>query len=106
MITEGLADRFCLEVLDAAFLLPPWDDAFPPDRTAIFFDLARPEFDNREYDRDRWFFGVNASIPRWMGYTLGFRLVENYQAKHPGVTAAQLVSKPALAFRPDSGAAE
>jgi hypothetical protein len=36
MITEGLADRFCIEVLGAAYVLPPWDNVFPPERTATF----------------------------------------------------------------------
>jgi uncharacterized protein YjaZ len=81
--------------------MPPWSDALPRDQTARFLELARPEFDSASYDHARWFFASSPSLPRWTGYTLGFRLVESYQASHPGATAAQLVNTPASAFRPE-----
>jgi uncharacterized protein YjaZ len=98
MITEGLADRFAIELL--GFSPGPWSNAISPERTAYFLDLAKTEFDSRSYDHDRWFFGTDASIPRWTGYTLGLRLVEAYQASHPGMTAAKLVHTPASLLRP------
>jgi uncharacterized protein YjaZ len=98
MVSEGLADRFAVESLGAP--PPPWSDAFPRSDTQALLDLARPELDSTSYDHDRWFFGASASPPRWTGYTLGYRLVEAYQAAHPGATAAQLVDAPAAQFRP------
>jgi hypothetical protein len=97
MVSEGLADHFSIELLGAP--VPPWSDAFPIDETARYLDLARPELDSTSYDHDRWFFSASPQLPRWTGYTLGFRLVEAYQAEHPG-TAADLVNTPADAFRP------
>jgi uncharacterized protein YjaZ len=99
MVSEGLADHFSMELLGAP--LPPWSDAIPRDRTSHFLDVARPELDSTSYSHDGWFFGANPALPRWTGYTLGFRLVETYQAAHPGATAAQLVNASAAAFRPD-----
>lgn len=98
MISEGLADRFSIEHLGAA--LPPWSDAFGRERTEELLALARPEFDSPTYDHQRWFFGPIAPLPRWTGYTLGYRLVESYQARNPGQTAAQLVHAPAAGFLP------
>jgi hypothetical protein len=98
MVTEGLADRFSIELLGAP--VSPWSDAFARDATALYLELALPELDSSSYSHDRWFFGSTATIPRWTGYTLGYRLVETYQAEHPGATAAQLVNTPASAFRP------
>jgi len=100
MISEGLADRFAVELLDIP--VTPWSDAFPKDQTTKFLALAQPEFDVKPYSSDdhaRWFFGSDASVPKWAGYTLGFRLVEDYIKRHPGATAAALVSMPARAFR-------
>jgi Predicted Zn-dependent protease (DUF2268) len=98
MISEGLADHFSIELMAAP--VPPWSDAFPREDTDRYLDLARPEFDSGSYDHDRWFFDPSPSIPRWTGYTLGFRLVEAYQAAHGEASAAALVDTPAAAFRP------
>ncbi|MGE0454863.1 MAG: DUF2268 domain-containing putative Zn-dependent protease [Vicinamibacteria bacterium] len=98
MVSEGLADRFAIELLGAP--VPPWSDAFSRQETALYLDLARPELDSTSYSHERWFFVRSATLPRWAGYTLGYRLVEAYQAEHAGASAAQLVNTPASAFRP------
>lgn len=99
MVSEGLADHFAVDVLSAA--VPPWSDAFARDQTAAYLDLARPEFDSTAYSHERWFFEAGQpQLPRWTGYTLGWRLVEDHRAAHPGSTAATLVNTPASAFRP------
>ena len=49
---------------------------------------------------DDWFYVGSADIPLWSGPTLGYRLVESYQAENPGQTAADLVTTPASVFRP------
>jgi uncharacterized protein YjaZ len=98
MVSEGLADRYAVESLGVP--PPPWSEAFPRAQTQVYLDLARPELDSATYDHDRWFFGSAASPPRWTGYTLGYRLVEAYQAARPGASAAQLVDAPAAQFRP------
>lgn len=98
MISEGMADRFAIELLGAP--PPPWSDALTTGEGARLLELARPEFDARGYDHPKWFFGTTAAVPRWTGYTLGFRLVSAYQEAHPGATAADLVTTPASAFRP------
>ncbi len=76
-------------------------DAFARDQTAAYLELARPEFDSDRYSHDRWFFDAGLpQLPRWTGYTLGWRLVERYQAAHSGATAAALVNRSAQEFRP------
>jgi uncharacterized protein YjaZ len=98
MVSEGMADRFAVELLRVP--AAPWSEAIPRADTPAWIERARPELDSAVYDHDRWFFGASATVPRWTGYTLGFRLIEAYQASHPGQTAAQLVETPAGAFRP------
>jgi len=97
LISEGLADHFALELLG---IHHPWTNAFPHDETAKFLPLAHAEFDSTTYHFPRWFFGGDPILPRWTGYTLGFRLVEAYKEQHPGETAVTLVHMPARVFRP------
>lgn len=99
MVSEGLADHFAIELLGVP--VPPWCDAFGHDQSSRYLELARPELDSAAYSHERWFFVQSATLPRWTGYTLGFRLVESYQAAHPGAPAADLVNTPAGAFRPN-----
>ena len=99
MISEGMADHFAIETVGGS--PPPWSSAFPSDSTAYYTDVARSEFDWEDYDHARWFFGTDPALPRWTGYTLGYRYVEAYLLAHAGTTAAGLVGAPASAFRPN-----
>jgi uncharacterized protein YjaZ len=96
IVSEGLADHFSEEVFGPP--VQPWSDAFPREDTARYFDVARPELGSSSYDHDRWFFNASATLPRWTGYTLGYRLIETYKSSRPGTTAALLVSTPATDF--------
>jgi uncharacterized protein YjaZ len=73
--------------------------ALAPADIDRYLALAAPELDEPN-DYDRWFFGFDPDIPRWTGYTLGYHLVAEYQAR-AGRSAAELVHTPASAFRPD-----
>ena len=97
MISEGLSDHFANELLGGP--LPPWSNALSPAEIDRFLDLAAPELDEPN-DYGRWYFGEDPAIPRWTGYTLGYHLVAEYQARE-GRSAAELVHTPASAFRPD-----
>lgn len=99
LATEGLADHFAIELLGAP--IPPWSDAFAESQTALYLARARPELDSPTYDHPAWFLGARpAHLPRWTGYTLGFRLVRDYLESHQGSSAAGLVHASPEAFRP------
>lgn len=98
MVTEGLADHFAIELLGSP--IPPWCDAFPESQTERWLARARPELDSTGYDHPAWFFGRGTELPVFAGYTLGYRLVRDYLASHPGSSAAGLVHAPAEIFRP------
>jgi uncharacterized protein YjaZ len=97
LVFEGLADQFAVELLGTP--LQPWSQAFPESETDFYLDLARPDFDSATFDYQGWFFGADPRLPHWAGYTLGFWIVDDYQAR-TGRSAAQLVNTPAEAFRP------
>lgn len=98
LVSEGLADRFAIELLGTP--VQPWSDAFPEDQTSHYLARARAQFDDPAFDFFGWFLGTDPSLPHWTGYTLGFRLVGDYQAR-TGRSAAELVHTPAEVFRPD-----
>lgn len=98
IVSEGLADHFALERFGQP--PPPWTMALSADEYSHWLARARLEFDSTGFDHAAWFFG-NGQIPNWTGYTLGFRIVGDYQAAHGGASAAALVNAPAEAFRPD-----
>ncbi len=97
LVFEGLADHFAVELLGTP--LQPWSQAFPESETGFYLGLARPDFDSATFDYQGWFFGADPRLPHWAGYTLGFRIVDDYQAR-TGRSAAQFVNTPAEAFRP------
>ncbi len=62
--------------------------------------LACAELDSTGFNFGHWFFTGNSELPPWTGYTLGFRLVQDYLDRNPGTSAASLVQTPAELFRP------
>ncbi|MDH3525703.1 MAG: DUF2268 domain-containing protein [Acidobacteriota bacterium] len=98
MVSEGLADHYASELFGEP--LPPWVDALSEEEFVLWLDRAWPKFDSTTYNHAAWFFGTGM-VPNWTGYTIGFRLVGDYLAAHPGDTAASLVNLEADAFRPD-----
>lgn len=97
MNSEGLADQFALELIGRD--VPPWSRALPDSAVPSLLQLATTEVASRTNNHSRWFFGTTTTIPRWTGYTLGFRAVTSYLAAHPGTSARSLAGEPASSFR-------
>ncbi len=77
LVTEGLADHFVGEVFPAT---PPhpWDSALSKKQEADLWRRAKPLLEAAGgYNHRPWFFGGDG-IPRWTGYTLGYRIVDAY----------------------------
>ncbi len=99
LITEGLADHFDMEVnnIDNP---EPWDTALSDKQLVEIKAKAQKEFDNKNYNHNEWFFGSKEkNIPRWAGYTLGFKLVEDYLKRNPHKKPSQLYSAHPEDFR-------
>ena len=89
MVSEGLAGQFVRLVLNSA--PEPWDVAvtdmdcwWPEYRT-----LMSPKFDHAA-----WFEG-GGDKPRWLGYTLGFKLAENWLTSGAQITPRRMIDIPA-----------
>jgi uncharacterized protein YjaZ len=100
MITEGLSDHFMIEVFNCE--IPKWSQAITEDEIKKYLILVKPftrikhETWDEEFNENYfipWMFGRNGDnpIPGWTGYTLGWRIVENYLKAHPEVHASSLV---------------
>ena len=78
LVSEGLAGQFTRRLFGNA--PEPWERAVEedemqgqlPDVTALT---------RASYDHDAWFFGAGGARPRWLGYTLGYRLVGTWLEK-------------------------
>lgn len=104
MITEGLADHFMIEVTHCD--IPKWSQAISEDEIERYLIKAKPilytkhDSWNKEFNEKYfvpWMFGRSGEDPiaGWTGYTLGWRIVDNYLKAHPGIHVASLVWTPA-----------
>lgn len=99
MITEGLADHFATEITERKDL-HLWDKAFNLKQIAEWLRKADKEFDSKTYSHSDWFFGSKErGMPKWIGYSLGFYLVDNYFKKHASVKASTLYKTKAEEFK-------
>jgi uncharacterized protein YjaZ len=100
MVNEGLADHFMVEVLNCE--QTPWSSALTEEEIQQYMVRIKPlcrikhewtaEFNEKYFVP--WFFGSTGTepIPHWTGYSLGWRIVENYLKAHPEARASSLVS--------------
>ena len=96
MISEGLADCFAVEVYDIA---PPiWSVYLTPAEIDDLIVTASPTWQQNGYNHSEWFFGTTSEIPRWAGYSIGFKLVKDYLDQDVNRSASGLVGHPASAF--------
>jgi len=76
-ITEGLADHFQIEVTGGN---PPiWSKNLTYQELTEAQTKASTLF-HSNYDHDKWFFtgSIEENIPRWTGYSLGFKIAGEY----------------------------
>lgn len=100
IVTEGLADHFASELLNQS--QPPWAGALADDDVPTVKAIAESDLDASLHDHQAWFFGSQPNrIPRWAGYSLGWRVVEHHLGREPGCSSAALVAEPAASFRTD-----
>jgi hypothetical protein len=100
MVNEGFADHFMLEVLNCE--ITPFSSALTDEQiqqniiwvkpfTRIKFESWTQEFNDKYFVP--WMFGRTGDdpIPHWTGYSIGWRIVENYIRAHPEARASSLV---------------
>jgi uncharacterized protein YjaZ len=96
IVSEELADHFSVEVV--AGQPPVWSVAVGGEELEAASAAAALEGDDAPYDHARWFFGKDserAAMPRWAGYSIGWKVVGSYLECHPGLPASELINLPA-----------
>lgn len=97
LVSEGLAGHFVLELFGGPS--EPWEQ-LPDSDIGAHAALAAQKWESTDYNHEAWFFG-RGELPRWLGYSLGFRLVERFLSEHPGSRASKLAVAQAEDFRND-----
>jgi len=96
-ITEGLAGHFVHELLGTP--PEPWECAFPTAELQPYIAAFEQDALNPDYNHAKWFFGAS-DLPNWLGYSLGFQMVEKFLMEHPKLKPSALVDHPAHHFKP------
>jgi len=96
LVSEGLAQRFVHEMMVCDPL--PFEHAVLPADCETYRRRALTAFDDATYDHEGWFYGA-ASLPNWLGYSLGLRMVDRFLAAHPHLTALRLAHADTEMFR-------
>ncbi|GGA30450.1 DUF2268 domain-containing putative Zn-dependent protease [Neptunicoccus cionae] len=91
MVSEGLAAQFVRLVFDSP--REPWDCAFDDDELVKLWPDQRTMMSTK-FDHSEWFSGAGA-YPRWLGYTMGARIVENWLLSGADLTPERLINVPA-----------
>jgi hypothetical protein len=89
LVSEGLAGHFTRRLFDNP--PEPWECAV----TNEVLDVHRPDkktLSVARYNHAEWFFGAGDRRPRWLGYTLGYRIVGEWLAMTSEVDADLLVN--------------
>ena len=96
LVSEGLADWFSIEVTG---IDPPiWSTALSGSELEHWIEEARDGWNNGTYNHAEWFLGTSQEIPRWAGYSIGFKLVQNFLDQNPNRKPSDLFDEPASSF--------
>ena len=93
-IAEGLADNFDIEVNNSEPY--PWSTALSNEEIESLIKKAKREFWG-DPGGDYWSWNFGKDIPKWSGYSIGFKLVRDYMNKYDK-TAEELVYTSAVKF--------
>lgn len=91
MVSEGLAAQFVRLVCDSK--AEPWDDVLPDEDLGAHWPDQRTLM-NTKFDHGEWFSGAGDK-PKWLGYTIGTKIVENWLLSGADLTPDRLISVPA-----------
>lgn len=97
LISEGLA---CHYEREFSRQTPIYVNHLSPQQRQQFLTTAEKVWFGKNYNHASWFFGsVKERMPKWVGYDLGYFLVEQY-LNQTAKTAGCLVNEPAESFLP------
>lgn len=92
LVSEGLAGRFVSQLFGSP--PEPWECAVTDD--VLKANLPDPPtLISKGHDHAVWFFGFKDQRPRWLGYTLGYRIVVDWLGERSQVDGHTWINVPA-----------
>jgi len=85
LITEGIASYIEKKVFRKRVLYVE-----PIKSEQKYWSKVKKNMRKKRYSHAEWFFG-NGELPRWIGYRLGYLLVDSFMKHHRNLSLAQLV---------------
>lgn len=92
LVSEGLAGQFVSMLFASG--PEPWERAVDRDTIALHAP-DEPQLLAADYDHESWFFGTDGVRPRWLGYTLGYRMASAWLETAPTIDVGLMVNVPA-----------
>ncbi|OGH69225.1 MAG: hypothetical protein A3D53_02690 [Candidatus Magasanikbacteria bacterium RIFCSPHIGHO2_02_FULL_45_10] len=91
-LNEGLAIHFEIEF--AGPTRAPYWTSIKNEALDKVITKAKKECNSPDFDYDGWFYGSKTqNIPRFAGYCMGYKFIEEFLKNNPGATASKLVGK-------------
>lgn len=103
MVSEGRAGQFAKELSGSE--PEPWEQDLSRSELRQFIPRTTEHFEphasrgTKEIDINEWMF-ASGTMPRWLGYTLGYEIVGQYLEDHPDLSASDLLDLPSTEFKP------
>lgn len=91
MVSEGLAAQFVRLVCDSQ--AEAWDCVLSDDELGAYWPDQRTLM-NTKFDHGEWFSGAGDK-PKWLGHTIGTKIVENWLLSGVALSPERLISVPA-----------
>lgn len=101
IVSEGLADDFALRLVGGEH--PPWMQQLSSAEFEHWTAEVSRSTSDAAYDHDRWFFGTDPAVPRWIGYRIGAAVVSEYRRSQPSATERQWACSDASQVWRDAG---
>lgn len=103
LVFEGRADYFAHSLYPDT--LAPWDEALTDHQFKALWPQLRGDMDSTDSATMRavMFGDLRQQIPRWAGYSMGYRLVTQRMRRKPTMDIAAMTAAPASAFLPGDG---
>ncbi len=96
-INEGLADHFEVEISGKP--AGRWTKAVDRNQIDGLMEKAKEEFDHASAKNWKWFYGsIEENIPQRALYSIGYKLVKDYLARHPDKKPSTLYKLPSEEF--------
>jgi len=92
LVSEGLAGRFVRHLFGSG--PEPWECAVD-DATLAAHRPDTAALTAARHDHAAWFYGIGGPYPRWLGYTLGYRIAGDWARANPDADGDTWVNVPA-----------